>query len=93
MWDLWARYAVEFLLCLPASILCLAPVRGRLRVSIRAYLLLATGATALVSAASAAALLVTGWPENALLVPMLLVFFLLYCSLTEICLLYTSRCV
>ena len=84
MWDLWARYAVEFLLCLPASILCLAPVRGRLRVSIRAYLLLATGATALVSAASAAALLVTGWPENALLVPMLLVFFLLYCSLTEI---------
>ena len=84
MWDLWARYAVEFLLCLPASILCLAPVWGRLRVSIRAYLLLATGATALVSAASAAALLVTGWPENALLVPMLLVFFLLYCSLTEI---------
>ena len=84
MWDLWARYAVEFLLCLPASILCLAPVRGRLRVSIRAYLLLATGATTLVSAASAAALLVTGWPENALLVPMLLVFFLLYCSLTEI---------
>ncbi len=84
MWDLWARYAVEFLLCLPASILCLAPVRGRLRVSLRAYLLLATGATALVSAASAAALLVTGWPENALLVPMLLVFFLLYCSLTEI---------
>ena len=84
MWDLWARYAVEFLLCLPASILCLAPVRGRLRVSLQAYLLLATGATALVSAASAAALLVTGWPENALLVPMLLVFFLLYCSLTEI---------
>lgn len=34
-WNLWARYALEFLLCLPAGILCLVPVQGRLCVSLQ----------------------------------------------------------
>lgn len=32
-WNAWGRYFVELLLCLPAGFLCLAPVKGRLRVS------------------------------------------------------------
>ena len=46
-WNLWGRYAVEFLLCLPAGILCLAPVKDRLRISLRTYLLMAVGAVLL----------------------------------------------
>ena len=83
-WDLWGRYAVEFLLCFPAGILCLAPVQGRLRISLRTYLLMAVGGVLLFSAAGATVVMVTGWPENALLVPGLLLFFWLYCRLTEV---------
>lgn len=83
-WELWARYALEFLICLPAGILCLAPVRGRLRVSLRVYLLMVTGAVVLFSIVSATVVMLTGCPENALLLPGLLLFFWMYCRLTEV---------
>lgn len=83
-WDIWSRHALEFMLCLPAGILCLAPVRGRLRTSLRAYLLMVTGAVVLFSAVSATVVLFTGCAENAMLLPGLLMFFWLYNRLTEL---------
>lgn len=83
-WDIWGRYFFELLLCLPAALLCLAPVRNRLRVSERAFVLAEIGAILLFAAVGAAVLTFTRWPENVLLVPCMLVFFALYCMLVQI---------
>ena len=83
-WNAWGRYFVELLLCLPAGFLCLAPVKGRLRVSMGTFLWAAVGSITAFAAVGALVIMLTGWPENALLVPGLLLFFWLYCRLTEV---------
>ncbi len=83
-WNAWGRYFVELLLCLPAGFLCLAPVKGQ---AARKYGYLSLGSGAVITAFAAVGALVimlTGWPENALLVPGLLLFFWLYSRLTEV---------
>ena len=83
-WNAWGRYFVELLLCLPAGFLCLAPVKGRLRVSMGTFLWAAVGSITAFAAVGALVIMLTVWPENALLVPGLLLFFWLYCRLTEV---------
>lgn len=67
-----------------AGILCLAPVQGRLRISLRMYLLMVSGAVVLFAAVSATVVMLTGCPKNTLLLPGLLLFFWMYCRLTEV---------
>lgn len=83
-WDIWGRYFVEFLLCLPAGLLCLAPVRGRLRKSVGRTLLTVGVAITLFAALGALVILRTGWPENVLLLPGMLLFFALYRRLIQV---------
>ena len=71
-WNAWGRYFVELLLCLPAGFLCLAPVKGRLRVSMGTFLWAAVGSITAFAAVGALVIMLTDWPENALLVPGLL---------------------
>ena len=68
-WNAWGRYFVELLLCLPAGFLCLAPVKGRLRVSMGTFLWAVVGSITAFAAVGALVIMLTGWPENALLVP------------------------
>lgn len=83
-WDAWGRYFVELLLCLPAGLLCLAPVKERLRVRVDVVLLAAGGAITLFAAVGALVIVRTGWPENALLIPGMLLFFVLYRRLVRV---------
>lgn len=83
-WDAWGRYFVELLLCLPAGLLCLAPVKGRLRVRVSAFLPAAGGAIILFAALGALVIVLTGWPENALLIPGMVLFFALYRRLVQV---------
>lgn len=83
-WEIWGRYFLQLLLCLPAGILCLAPVRGRLRVGRRMLATLVIVAVTLFAALGATVLQATYWPENALLVPALVLFYALYRRFVEI---------
>ena len=82
--EIWGRYFLQLLLCLPAGILCLAPVRGRLRVGRRMLATLVIVAVTLFAALGATVLQATYWPENALLVPALVLFYALYRRFVEI---------
>ena len=82
-WEIWGRYFLQLLLCLPAGILCLAPVRGRLRVGRRMLATLVIVAVTLFAALGATVLQATYWPENALLVPALVLFYALYRRFVE----------
>ena len=83
-WNVWGRYFVELMLCLPAGLLCLAPVEGRLRRSMGSILLAVGVAITLFAALGALIILQTGWPENVLLIPGMLLFFELYRSLIRV---------
>lgn len=83
-WEIWGRYFLQLLLCLSAGILCLAPVRGRLRVGRRMLATLVIVAVTLFAALGATVLQATYWPENALLVPALVLFYALYRRFVEI---------
>ena len=58
-WEIWDRYFLQLLLCLPAGILCLAPVRGRLRVGRRMLATLVIVAVTLFAALGATVLQAT----------------------------------
>lgn len=83
-WDAWGRYFVELLLCLPAGLLCLAPVKERLRVRVGVFLLASGGAITLFAAVGALVIVRTGYPENALLIPGMVLFFVLYRRLVRV---------
>lgn len=83
-WNVWGRYFVEFMLCLPAGLLCLAPVKGCLRRSMGRILLVVGIAITLFAALGALVILRTGWPENVLLIPGMLLFFVLYRRLIRV---------
>ena len=83
-WDAWGRYFVELQLCLSAGLLCLAPVKGRLRVRVSAFLPAAGGAIILFAALGAPVIVLTGWPENSLLIPGMVLFFALYRRLVQV---------
>ena len=83
-WNVWGRYFVELMLCLPAGLLCLAPVEGRLRRSMGSILLVVGIAITLFAALGALVILRTGWPENVLLIPGMLAFFALYRRLIQV---------
>lgn len=83
-WNVWGRYFVELMLCLPAGLLCLAPVEGRLRRSMGSILLAVGVAITLFAALGALIILQTGWPENVLLIPGMLAFFALYRRLIQV---------
>lgn len=69
------------MLCLPAALVCIAPVRGPnglLRASTRGYLLAATGVVALVSFLGAALCASLNLPCNLIIGAVMPLFFLLY---------------
>lgn len=86
--EAWGRCFLELMLCLPAAMLCLAPVRDRLRVNTCAFVLAETCAVVLFSAVGAVIVMLARCPENALLLPAMLIFFLLYRRLVEVELLH-----